>query len=81
MFNATTQIGSTYTYSGFSTNGNSHIMTLGVNGTAITGYIDGLPVVTATDVTVAGAGQAGFQLGGTPSTGTPSSSMSNWLVQ
>jgi hypothetical protein len=81
MFNATVQIGSSYTYSGFATNGNSHVMTLGVNGTAITGSIDGLPVVTATDSSISAAGQAGLQVGGQPSTGTPSSSMSNWLVQ
>lgn len=55
-----TNIGSPSTYSFTWANNAPHTMSLYANGTALTGYIDGVAVLTATDSSISAAGQSGF---------------------
>lgn len=71
-----TNIGSPATYSLSWANNASHTLSLYANGTALTGYVDGVAVVTATDSSITATGQSGFGL-----TANSNVKASNFTVQ
>jgi hypothetical protein len=74
----TTQIGSTYPFTWV--NGATHNIALGMVGTTITAYLDGVSIISGTSSASNAVGQAGFQLNDGES-GNSGITIKNWKIQ